>query len=267
MTFHEAVRLIERAQTFADLGRTYRELVKLVHPDAAPAAQSATATAAFARLSELRESHGRLTGDVADLSAEGDTLVKVPRDPADNDLMAAEAHALSTLGGGRLVRTYTHEDAQRRHRTVNVLARFDGYRPLGGATPLPVKDVVPLWRGLLAALAGAHDHGLVHGAVLPEHVLVKAGHVVLVDWCYSVPAGTPVPAMVARHRDAYPPEIRRHEPATPATDIYLAAGLLRRLTGHPVLRRFADGCRYDAPRMRLQDTHRLLAEFDELVSN
>jgi hypothetical protein len=70
--------------------------------------------------------------------------------------------------------------------------------------------------------------------------------------------------MVARHRGAYPPEVRRRAPATPATDIYLAAGVLRGLTDHPVLRRFADGCRYDAPRMRPQNARHLLAEFGEL---
>jgi hypothetical protein len=266
MTFNEAVRLIERARTFDEMGRTYRELVKLVHPDAAPAAQSGTATAAFARLSELWESRAATrttTGDIADLTADGGTLVKVPRDPADNDLMAAEASALSILGGGRLIRTYLHEDPHRRRRTVNVLARFDGYRPAGDR-PRPVTEAVAIWRGLLTALAEAHDHGMVHGAVWPEHVLVKGGHVVLVDWCYSVPAGTPVPALIARHRDAYPPEVRRHEPATPATDIHLAAGLLRKLSGHPVLQRFADGCRYDKPRMRPQNARHLLAEFDEL---
>jgi aminoglycoside phosphotransferase (APT) family kinase protein len=264
VTFDDAVRLIGRARTFADLGRTYRELAKLVHPDAVPAARTATATAACARLSALWAARAVISGDVADLTVDGDTLVKVPRDPADNDLMAAEATALSTVGGGRLVRTYVHEDAHRHRRTVNVLARFDGYLPLGDG-PKPVAEAVAIWRGLLRALAEAHDHGLVHGAVLPEHVLVRGGRVVLVDWCYSVPAGTPLTAVVARHRDAYPPEVHRREPATPATDIHLAAGLLNQLTGHPFLRRFAAGCRYDAPRMRPQDAHRLLAEFDELV--
>jgi hypothetical protein len=93
MTFTEAVRLIERATTVSDLGatenRTYRELVKLVHPDAAP--------------------------------AEGETLVKVPRDPADNDLMAAEARALSTLGGER-----RHDAPRMRPQNArHLLAEFD----------------------------------------------------------------------------------------------------------------------------------------------
>jgi hypothetical protein len=58
--------------------------------------------------------------------------------------------------------------------------------------------------------------------------------------------------------------VRRREPATPATDIHLAAGLLRGLIRRPVLRRFADGCRYDNPRMRPPDARSLLAKFDEL---
>jgi hypothetical protein len=58
-------------------------------------------------------------------------------------------------------------------------------------------------------------------------------------------------------------------PATAATDIFMATGLMLRLIADPpeALRRFARGCRFDRPRMRPQDAWRLLEEFDELLAD
>ena len=323
MTFDEAVAAITGARTFADLdaawarptdsgpgvagggaGHAYRILVKLVHPDVAPAGRSPAATAAFARLAELwRERDGRplttgratyrvggpvAAGDIAQLHAvDGDAaLLKLPRRPGDNDLLRAEAVALTTLDrvgdpkfrayAPRLLESFTHEDAGRARRTANVITRQCGFVPLAdvhAAYPagLDPRDVAWMWRRLLTGLGWAHRAGLVHGAVLPEHVLIHpAEHgLVLVDWCYAVPAGTPVPALVARHRAAYPPEVTGRRPATAATDIFMATGLMLRLIRKPpaALRRFARGCRYDHPRMRPQDAWRLLGELDELLDD
>ena len=323
MTFEEAVAAIAGAGTFGDLvaacapltdfspgvaggeaGHAYRILVKVVHPDVAPAGRSPAATAAFARLSLLwGERDGRLlttkratyqvggpvaAGDIAELRAvDGDAaLLKLPRSPGDNDLLRAEAAALTTLAADgdpkfrayapRLLESFTHEDAGRARRTANVIARQRGFVSLaevhaaypGGLDP---RDVAWMWRRLLTGLGWAHRAGLVHAAVLPEHVLVHPGEhgLVLVDWCYSVPAGATVPALVARHRAAYPPEVAAKQPATAATDIFMATGLMLRLIRKPpdALRRFARGCRYDKPRMRPQDAWHLLGEFDELLDD
>ena len=78
-----------------------------------------------------------------------------------------------------------------------------------------------MWRRLLVGLGWAHRAGVVHGAVLPEHVLIHpAEHgLVLVDWCYSVAPGERIPALVAKHRDGLPagggrPEAGRRRPPT-----------------------------------------------------
>ncbi|MEU4218619.1 molecular chaperone DnaJ [Actinoplanes sp. NPDC026623] len=312
-SFADAVDRISAARTFAELvdeargqtaGHAYRILVKVVHPDVAPAGRAAAATAAFARLAELWAGRdGRVlttsraayrvgavvaSGDIAELHAvDGDAaLLKLPRRPGDNDLMRAEAAALGRLVtdgdpkfrayAPRLIESFTHEDAARARRTATIVERQNGFVSLAEvrrAYPggIPARDAAWMWRRLLTGLGWAHRAGVVHGAVLPEHVLVHpAEHgVVLVDWCYSVAPGTPVPALVARHRAAYPPEVTAGRPATAATDIFMATGLMLGLVADPpaALRRFAAGCSYDAPRMRPQDAWSLLGELDELLEN
>ena len=137
-------------------------------------------------------------------------LLKIARDPADNDLMRREATALTRLQDvvdpallayfPPLVATGQRDDARsgvRRH--VNLIGALGGFRSLAevrSAFPAGVdpRDAAWMWRRLLVAIGAAHRAGVIHGAVLPEHVLIHpAEHgLVLVDWCYSVsgPAGS-----------------------------------------------------------------------------
>ncbi|WP_306208315.1 lipopolysaccharide kinase InaA family protein [Actinoplanes sp. RD1] len=297
MTFDEAVAAIDRAASLAELGGegAYRKLLRIVHPDVAPAAVRATATRVAAKLTGMAGKTRTLTtrratyrlgdviarGDLADLiELDDDKLLKLPRRPADNDLMRAEAAALTRLDrdgdprhrayAPRLIESFVQEDSAGARREAIVLERLAGFVPLTGMLHrLDARDVAWMWRRLLTALGWAHRAGVVHGAVLPEHVLIQPEEhgVVLVDWCYSVAPGTPVPAVVSRHRATYPPEVLAQRPATAATDIYQASGLMLALIEEPpgAIRRFVAGCRYRAPRMRPQDAWQLLAEFDELL--
>jgi serine/threonine protein kinase len=225
-------------------------------------------------------------GDIANLYAVDGALLKLPRLPADNDLMAAEARALTRLAADgdpkyrayapRLIESFTHEDPAKVRRTANVIERQPGFVSLAEvarAYPagLDPRDAAWMWRRLLTGLGWAHRAGVVHGAVLPAHVLIHpAEHgLVLIDWCYSVAPGERIGALVAEHRDLYPPEVTERRAAGPATDIYQATALMRRLIKDPppAMRRFADGCLYPAPRMRPQDAWALLAELDELLEN
>ncbi|MDY7090476.1 MAG: molecular chaperone DnaJ, partial [Actinomycetota bacterium] len=199
MRFAEAVERIERATSLADLGgeSAYRAYAKAVHPDAVSENDSATATRAFATLSRLYRERGRvvITGDIADLVVDGDNLNKIPRDPADSDLMEAEAAALTKLReqgdpkyrpyAPRLRDTYLHEDHERKRRRINTVERLVGFVPLdqvkGKRDP---RDVAWMWRRLLVGLGWAHRAGVIHGAVLEEHVLIHPEQhgLALVDW-------------------------------------------------------------------------------------
>ncbi|RFU37608.1 molecular chaperone DnaJ [Actinomadura logoneensis] len=306
----------------AEAARLYRRLARAVHPDATPDGSSRH----FARLSELWRAYNaanapvfavgtrrfRLgetlaSGDIAELyAAELHTtgrrtadpgtaglrtrrrvVVKMPRDPADNDLMSREEEALRRLrrDGDRRFRAYAPELLTAfRHRDpgtgetrrVTVLAPLDGFvtfAEIGAAHPdgLDPRDAAWMWRRLLVALGFAHRAGVVHGAVLPEHVLVHPGEhgLVLADWCYSVtrPGGR-VPAMVGRHADLYAPEIPARRAAVPATDVFMASrcvGLLMGRRAPAAMRRFLAGCVLPAPHRRPRDAWRLLAELDDLL--
>lgn len=295
LTTGDAIALIEAATGPDDLfgqdaARCYRRLARLTHPDARPA--DARAAAAFAKLAALWQRH---TGDRGPLVARGDLanlyqtsrgLLKVARDPADNDLMDREVLALgriSRLGETklrayfpRLVQTQRVRDPRTgAERRGNLLGTLDGFVSLAqvraafGGT-LDPRDAAWMWRRLLVAIGAAHRAGVIHGAVLPEHVLIHpAEHgLVLVDWCYSGPPGEPLRAVVARYRDRYPPEILARQPAGPDTDIWLATSCMTDLADGrwpASLAAFARGCALASPRRRPQDAWRLLAELDDLL--
>ncbi|MCK9902386.1 hypothetical protein MXD63_20190 [Frankia sp. Cpl3] len=247
-------------------------------------------------------------GDVARLhpaecrSAAGgaahEVLLKIPRSGADNDLMEREAAALGWLVrqgdrrfaayAPRLVESFLHVPGDEAAagtagaRRVNALGRLDGFCSLSrirAACPQGVdpRDVAWMWRRLLVALGYAHRAGVLHGAVVPDHVLIHPDlhGLVLVDWCYSVVrggdtgvSGARVPAVVPGFEQMYPPEVPARQPPDEATDIYLATRCMTFLLGPDVpvpLRRFAQGCTLRAAARRPHDAWRLLGELDELL--
>ncbi|TDC05219.1 molecular chaperone DnaJ [Actinomadura bangladeshensis] len=297
----------------AEAARRYRRLARLVHPDAT----GGRTRDAFVRLNALWRTYNRgdlnlittrrhayrlgadpISGDLAELyTARPETgrgvLLKMPRDPRDGDLIEREAVALRQLpkdGDGkflpyvpRLVESFRHRDAATgTQRQVNVIAALDGFHSLaevgrahpGGVDP---RDAAWMWRRLLVGLGFAHRAGVLHGAVLPDHVLIHPEEhgLVLVDWCYSVPgcyahvdSSGRVPAMVDRYAGWYPPEVPGRRPASPATDIFMATRCMTELMGGkapPAMRSFARGCTLSAQNRRPSDAWRLLAELDELL--
>jgi hypothetical protein len=318
----------------ARLKSAYRRLCKLAHPDRyAAAADRALATEAFAGLTawlaaaESRLAHaaapsaaelpvelragGRLYR-VGALLAEGDlatlyrcavpdtapAVLKLARDPADNDLLANEAESLRALAVSPAAagfRPYfptlldafdvADTDGAGARRAV-VMPLLDGFVSLSRlraafAAGLPPEHMGWIWRRLLTALTVAHRAGLVHGVVLPDHVLIHPTErgLVLVDWAYAVPrdAGRPIAAVSLAYERWYPAEVWRKEPPTPATDLFLAARCMVDLMGGDPLtgalppavpariRCFLAGVARPQPRQRPQEAAELLAEFDDLL--
>ncbi|MFJ2086981.1 serine/threonine protein kinase [Micromonospora chokoriensis] len=303
----EAIDLVAAARTDADLfgadqpARRYRELVAALHPDHLPAdpAVRAEATEAFIHvttrwrarqvtvLGDYRLGALAHSGDLADLyDVSDDRLLKLPRRPTDNDLMTREAHALRTIAERgdprylpyvpRLVDEFRHRDAATgAERRINVLATAPGLHDLDEvrrAYPdgLDARDVAWMWRRLLVALGMAHRAGVVHGAVVPRHVLIEpdAHGVVLVDWCFSAPVGSTIPALVPGHEDWYPPKVAQKRQCGPGTDIWMATRCMTWLLNRHApseLLTFAQGCRQRLLGARPDDAWRLLRELDQVL--
>lgn len=290
----------------ADAQRVYRELARVVHPDAVGRADKARAGSVFSRLTQFRQQlnepltrcPGRNRIAVGSLLARGDIsniyaadierahvrgAWKVARHPRDNDLLDTEARVLRSLAAGadpryaayvpRLVDAVVHRDSTtgaERHGTL--LERLDGFVSLAqlGTGWVDPRDAAWIWRRLLVAIGFAHRNGFIHGAILPEHVLIEPvlHGLVLIDWCYAVEDGDRICAMVPARETFYPSEVRAKQAAVAATDIYMATRVLTHLLGTgmpPAMRAFADGCCSTNPAARPDDAWALKDEFDGLL--
>jgi hypothetical protein len=286
----------------------YRRLARLIHPDATAAtdatdAADKRATSAFQKLSALwqqyRAGDARLlaAGDIANLlpatataapQPAGPALLKLARDPADADLIKRETLALRWLAAAgdpqfrpyvpKIFGTRSYGDpATGGIRRGNVLQRLDGFISLEEVAErfpagLDPRDVAWIWRRALVAIGFAHRAGLVHGAVLPPHLMIEPNEhgLTLVDWCYSCGGPNPgnLPAAVASYRDWYPPELGPGYAPGPDLDIYLATKTMLALIAKPVpgpLAAFAAGCTLPGQARRPADAWDLLREFDDLI--
>lgn len=291
----------------ADPQKAYRDLAKLIHPDRVELRLNKRAKDAFAKLSQMYAAlNGKAAahaeqivgkwivgaplakGDLADLyharSVTDETRVgvlKLARSPKDSDLMEQEYVSLGILHkhtGGDNFKRYLPKaldrfDASRRR--ANVLTVAVGARSLADIIALrpnlDFRHVVWMVNRTLNVLGFAHECGIVHGAVLPEHLLFgPADHsLVLVDWCYSVSAESRkhIPAIVKAHANLYPVEVARRVAAHPAVDIYMLFATIK-ATGVAIPKRFKsifDWALAASPRSRPIDAWELQARWADLA--
>jgi hypothetical protein len=242
-------------------------------------------------------------GDVADIhlataesepatSAQSTYILKVSRAGVGPVLLDNECRTLGkllTAAGDssyrkylpKLVESFPARDGIRRR--INVFLHEPGFYTLEQIhEQLPALDAVHLawiFKRLLTILGFCHGHDTIHGAVLPGHVLVHvAGHgLQLVGWGQSVGKGRPIKTVATRYRSWYPAEVFKKQPASPATDLFLAARCLTYLAGgDPItnrmpaavpaaMQRFIQTCLLDAARMRPDDAWALHDDFDALL--
>jgi len=95
------------------------------------------------------------------------------------------------------------------------------------------RDMAWMFKRSLVGMWYAHKHKVIHGAILPPHILLTledhGGRIV--DWSYSTPTRIKVPAMVTTYEDFYPPEVLHSEPAREGTDLYMMAKCVQALLG------------------------------------
>jgi hypothetical protein len=240
-------------------------------------------------------------GDVADIhlarsssdsTMEAPCILIISRVPEGRLLLENELGALTQLYRRAERTTYRkylptliESFSVREHfaKRVNVFLHEPGFWTLQQVREQhPILDgrhIAWIFKRLLTVLGFCHRQGRVHGAVLLGHVLIHTdGHgLQLIGWGQSVALGRPIITLSPRYRDWYPPEVRQNQPATAATDLFLAARCMIYLAGgDPVrgrmpdtipaaMRRFIDTCLFPAVSMRPGDAWKLLDEFDELL--
>jgi hypothetical protein len=208
-----------------------------------------------------------IIGDVCDLYfVEGKELVvKVARSSDDNDLLRAEDTALRTLNKGidgpvrkgvpELKENFQIEGTWKRE--ANVLTSFPGFvsaLDVHQKMVIDARTAVWMFKRLLVLLGWVHHLNLVHGAILPPHVLFypdndegspfalpgkdrlndpRKHSLRLIDWCYCVnyKDRTRLSSWVPAWKDQYAPELISKSFIGPASDIYMAASLIFYLCG------------------------------------
>lgn len=293
---HNREWVVEATEAFTRLQQWYQLAQQQVggqYRDANPCIEITTRTRRYV-------SHeAPIAGDLCDLypavTDRQAVLLKVARSPRNNDLLQTEAQVLRQIERtvrGEAVRAHFPtliESVQLRdvagvQRHVNVLAYEQAYVSLAAvlrAYPagIAAADAAWMFNRLLAALGVIHGLGLVHGAVTLDHCLIRLSdhNGLLLDWCYSVPLGETIKAVNLAYTADYPPEVPARQPATTATDLYMAARcLLRLLGGDPVtgevpahvpkpIRLLIRSCLLPAPHRRANDAWELFDEFQTIL--
>lgn len=250
---------------------------------------------------EVIEVHGgtrfdRLLEGLDDPSGDMNGVVKIVVETMDNDLILNEIATLTKLfpPAAKDEKFYRYFARPLAHfeltvgsgapRTAIITPRLEGYRTMQEVQThfpkgLDYRDVVWMFKRGLSGLGFAHHNGVVHGAVLPPHVLVHpTGHgAKLIDWAYSVETGVKARAMSRSFAAFYPPEVPSRDPLTSATDIFMLAKCTVQLLGGDLetnelppavpleIQTFLHRCLVPLRNMRPQSAWDLHDEFDALL--
>lgn len=239
----------------------------------------------------------RFIGDLCQIyEAIADTgetvLLKIPRDPRNNDLLESEARNAKTIQKhceshrikigqhcGQVIESFELQQGKIKKR-VNVVSDRVGFVTLAdviAAYPngIHLADAAWMFNRLIAALAAAHQSGIVHGAVTPDHILIEPSthNGILIDWCYSAQAGQRIRAVAPKWKTMYPPEIADKPVATFGFDLYMATDILTSLVGgiaqihqHRRLVGLIRACHLGKG-ARIQDAYEVFNDFKELLQD
>ena len=183
-------------------------------------------------------------------------IFKIARDARTNDLIVNEAEILRRLHAAgvderfapflpRVEESFRHGDEGRQanilsfHHEIGsidelyTLEEVKAYHRSG----LDSRDMAWIWRRLLNVLGFLHTSSLIHGAVLPMHVLIEPNEhkLLLIDFCCAVHDAQarrkPLTIIASGYDKWYPPEIRGRQPPTAAIDLSMAARSMIDVTG------------------------------------
>ena len=209
-------------------------------------------------------------------------IVKMPRVSGAEALLELENKRLKSLAAASVNTSYgnyvpivaeTLKLQGHKGKTATVF-----FRPFNGigysledvktkhTSGLDGRHVCWIFRRLLTAIGFAHKQGIVHGAVLPQHILVepKSHGLQLCGWIHSVEFGKLISIVPQSHRDLYPDEVLKKKYAGPETDIFMAAKTMLAIANNDLPKRLAmffKSMLLDSPSMRPADAFALEEEF------
>lgn len=214
-------------------------------------------------------------------------VVKVAKEPADNDLVRNEIRVLTRLwldlGSGGKHLPVLLDQFKTEGKQALVLREIDAHdiptileKYPAGIDPAHVGWIL---HRLLSVLGFAHSKGIVHCNVEPAHVMVRPRdhNVFLIDWSYAAVEPARTGEGFRTVNELYsPPEAAERKPPVPASDLYSAAKcMVELLGGNPEtgtvppsvpdrLKRYLDFMLITAPRMRAQDAWEMHRELSQL---
>jgi serine/threonine protein kinase len=247
-----------------DILGVYRRLARICHPDFAPPEYTSRATKIFSLLSALYTEHTKgdpksssvvigpyviggplAKGDLCDVylaeNCNGEVVFKIAQRERDNDLLVQEKNALQQIykledkfNGIKFYFLPPLKSFRASGRQVNIFSYDKRYITLSDILihynrGLDFKHIVWMGNRLFNAIGYMRAGGIVHGAIFPENVLYSPSDhgMRLIDFCYSTNEGKPLSAIITKYSSLYPPEIMRKNSVSTATDIYLAAQMLK----------------------------------------
>jgi len=218
--------------------------------------------------------------------------VKVTRSPANNDLARNEANMLRQIveknkGLPALAHIPRLEDSfmlkdgsvQKNVNVFQGMEREDGWHSVQeiieqNPDGIDLRDAAWMLNRLYGALLMAHQGGVVHAAVVPSHIMLHlpSHRGVLIDWSYAVNEGSPAKALSPEIERFIPPEVKKKEPLTYGTDLYMAAKVLLELVGGegnlpaypPSVRGLFRACQL-APNKRISDVNEVYEGFSNVL--
>jgi hypothetical protein len=211
-------------------------------------------------------------------------LLKLPRAVRDSDLISAEARSLKAIWESkntanvffpRFEETFKHRDqATKIDRQALVVRRIPDFISLAEVAKsfpagLEIRDLAWIWRRCLVALTLLSELEIVHGSVIPEHILIKPDtHSVMLTGMTTSVRSEEIIKVLGGDKKFYPPEVLNKECASTATDIYMLCATMNALMRADTpkqFRLFVKGCTFERPKVRPQNPLMLLDEFDELL--
>jgi len=170
-------------------------------------------------------------------------VLKLLRAPADEGLLQNEQQVLKDLerstqrGADYFTTCLPQRVAFGQTRIASAATTAAAFRePVGFAHTLSdlcrafphgvdARHIVWIWRRALEFLGWVHLSGKVHGAVLPDHLLINAPeHAVrLVGWSCAANRGSPLAVAAERDLDLYPKPLLNGGPLGPPSDLAMLA--------------------------------------------